>query len=153
MGTMGGLRKRCASKPYSMSRGTTRTTCANSRTPIRRVHRTFRHHHGLVINLTGRVPKFRMGRPRKTFCLFPGYDCCFNGASNAHAVRGTSSLTVCLLRITRMTYINKASFNTPRYVHVDCTADSRGVIRTVGHVGRTLTTLGWACKCGQVSRL
>lgn len=43
-----------------------------------------------------------------------------------------------------MTYMNNASFKTPRYVHVDCTADSRGVIRTVHHVGRTLTGLGWS---------
>lgn len=144
MGTYGGLRKRCASNPYSMSRGTTRTTCANARRPIGRVRGTFRHHHSLVIGLTGRIPKFRIGIPRNTFCLFPGYDCFFKGDGNRHGVRGSSSLTVCLLRSTRITYMNNASFNTPRYVHVDCTADSRGVMRTVHHVGRTLTGLGWS---------
>lgn len=125
-----------------MSRGTTRTTCANARIPIRRVHGTFRHHHSLVMGLTGRIPNFRIGMPRNTFCLFPGYSSFFNGSTKRHGVGSSSSLTVCLLRITRITYMNNTSFKTPRYVHVDCTADSRGVIRTVHHVGRTLTGLG-----------
>ncbi len=143
MGKYGGLRNRCADNPYSMSRGTTRITCANSRRYIRSVHLTFRHHGGLVIGLTGRVPNLRMGGPRNTFCLFPGYDTCFNGGSKRHIVGGSSSFTVCLLRMNRITAMNKSTFNSPRYFHVDCTADSRGVMRTVGHVGRTLTHLGW----------